>query len=85
MQIRKQQPIRKQLAAHCKRKGADNPNASWPLVKDAVSRTSWYLFMAGKTSVTVETLHRVCGVLGLEVLVLDKETGKTAGGKEFSE
>ena len=79
--IRKQQPINKQLAAHCKRKGADNPNTSWPLVKNAVSRTSWYLFMAGKTSTTADTLQRVCEQLGLAILIVDKETGKTAGGK----
>ena len=80
--IRKQQPINKQLAAHCKRKGADNPNASWELVRNAVSRTSWYLFQGDKTSITVETLQRVCQELGLEIVILDKETGRTAGGKE---
>ena len=80
--IRKQQPINKQLAAHCKRNGADNPNASWELVRNAVSRTSWYLFQGDKTSITVETLQRVCQELGLEVVVLDKETCRTAGGKE---
>ena len=83
--IRKQQTVSKQLAAHLRRKGATNLNTSWPLVKNAVSRTSWYLFHGGKTSITVATLERVCETLGLAILIVDKETGKTAGGKEFSE
>ena len=84
MQMRKQQQINKQIVAHCKLQGADNPNASWDLVRNAIGRSAWYLFYHGITSVTATTLERICNELNLVVLVLEKETGKSAGGKEYS-
>ena len=82
--LRKQQQINRQIVAHCKAKGADNPNTSWPMVRNAIGRSAWYLFYHGKTSVTATTLERICEELDLVVLVLDKETGKSASGKEYS-
>jgi len=80
--IRKLQPARRQLAAHCRLRGGRNTNAAYNLVRGVVGRTTWYRWQTGRANLGVDTLERICDHLGLAVVIVDKKTGKTAGRRQ---
>ena len=80
--MRRKRPIHEQIQAHLKPRGAHSINGGFELVRPACSRTMWYRWMQGKGTIGIKSLEKILDKLGLTIIVVDKATGKAAGGRE---
>jgi len=80
--MRKPKPIDKQLRRHLRNLKALSVGQGYEHVKPSVSRSCWYNFLAGRSSMSVQTLQEILDHLGLHIVILDRE-GKTGTGRKL--
>ena len=76
--LRKQKPIKHQICRHLLKRNAINASEGWKQVEGSgVGRSTWFCWMSGKSSISVDWLEKLLAHLGLMVLIVDKKTGRT--------